>query len=86
MSGKELPQRPFYWEHLGRRAVYQDGWKLVAGGANSPWKLYNLTDDPTEQNDLSQQFPERVDALKRDWTNWAKDNHVLPLKRPKGKK
>ena len=85
VSGAALPQRPFYWEHLGKRAVYKDGWKLVAGGGNSPWKLYNLMDDPTEQNDLSQQFPERADALQRDWTNWAKENHVLPLKGSKGK-
>lgn len=85
VTGKVLPERPFYWEHYGRRAVYKDGWKLVADGANSPWKLYNLTNDPTEQSDLSQQFPERADALQRDWTHWAKQNHVFPLKGSKGK-
>ncbi|VGO13502.1 Arylsulfatase [Pontiella desulfatans] len=85
VKGAELPPLPFYWEHLGRRAVYQDGWKLVADGAKSPWKLYNLMADPTEQNDLSKQFPERADGLKRDWTNWAKENQVYRQKRPKGK-
>lgn len=85
VTGTALPQRPFYWEHLGRRAVYQDGWKLVADGVKSPWKLYNLTDDSTEQNDLSKQFPERADALKRDWADWAKQNRVFPQRGSKGK-
>jgi arylsulfatase A-like enzyme len=50
VKGAELPQRPLFWEHGGSRSVYQDGWKLVADGVSKPWELYNLADDPTEQN------------------------------------
>ncbi len=83
--GAELPPRPLFWEHWGSRAVYQDGWKLVADGVSKSWELFNLTDDPTEQNDLSEQFPERADALERRWETWAQKNNVLPLRNKGGK-
>ncbi len=77
-GGAELPERPLFWEHSGRRAVYQDGWKLVAEGAGSRWHLFNLTEDPTEQNPRNQAFPERVENLKALWQSWAEDYDVVP--------
>ena len=85
VTGAELPTRPFFWEHEGSRAVYQDGWKLVADGVSKPWELYNLTDDPTEQKDLSKTFPERAGELKLRWETWAQKNNVLPLRSRGGK-
>ena len=72
--------RPLFWEHQGSRAVYHEGWKLIADGVNKPWELYNLTDDPTEQKDQSKKFSERADALKHLWETWAQKNNVLPLR------
>lgn len=80
VRGSGVMKRPLFWEHQGSRAVYQDGWKLIADGITKPWELYNLTEDPTEQTDLAKQYPERVDALKTLWEDWAQKNHVLPLK------
>ena len=77
-GGAELPERPLFWEHSGRRAVYQDGWKLVTERAGSSWELFNLTDDPTEQKSRNQEFPERVDDLKALWQSWAEDYDVVP--------
>ena len=71
--------RPLFWEHQGSRAVYQDHWKLIADGVNKPWNLYNLAVDPTEQKDLTKQFPDRVVLMKELWKNWAQKNNVLPL-------
>lgn len=85
VTGAEFPKRPLFWEHNSSRAVYQDGWKLVADGVSAPWKLYNLADDPTEQNDLSKKFPERTNALKLCWKTWAQKNNVLPLRGKGGK-
>jgi arylsulfatase A-like enzyme len=78
-EGSRVMERPLFWEHQGSRAAYQDSWKLIADGTTKPWELYNLADDPTEQNDLVRQSPERVDALKTLWENWAQKNNVLPL-------
>lgn len=85
VEGAALPQRPLFWEHGGSRSVYQDGWKLVADGVSKPWELYNLADDPTEQNDLSEKLPECVDELKLFWETWAQEDNVLPLRGRGGK-
>ena len=77
-GGVELPERPLFWEHGGRRAVYQDGWKLVADGRGAPWKLYDLRNDPTEQKEVNREFPERVGTLKTLWQTWAEEYDVVP--------
>jgi hypothetical protein len=51
----------------------------VADGNNRPWKLFNLNQDPTEQEDVSKRFPERAAILKKLWEDWAEKNKVLPL-------
>jgi len=78
-GGAELPERPLFWEHGTRRAVYEDGWKLVADARGAPWKLYNLKNDPTEQKQLNEEFPDRVASLKALWQNWAEEYDVVPL-------
>lgn len=78
-GGEALPERPMFWEHGTRRAVYQDGWKLVADGRGAPWTLYNLKNDPTEQKQLNEEFPDRVDTLKALWQSWAEEYDVVPL-------
>jgi len=78
-GGAELPERPMFWEHGGSRAVYQDGWKLVADRRGSQWNLYNLRNDPTEQKPLNKEFPDRVDGLKELWQGWAEEYDVVPM-------
>tara|TARA_Y100000588_G_scaffold151528_1_gene165544 strand:- start:171 stop:599 length:429 start_codon:yes stop_codon:yes gene_type:complete len=79
MKGADALARPFFYEHQGSRAVYHEGWKLVADGINQPWELFNLIEDLTEQKDLGKQFPELVSKLKQLWEDWAEQNNVLPL-------
>ena len=87
VKGAELANRPFFWEHLLSRAVYRDGWKL--GADKTLWKLYDLSQDPAEQSDLSSKHPERASALKALWTEWAEEYAVIPWpsarKKPSGK-
>lgn len=60
-----------YWEFHGKggkQAVLQDNWKLVYTKVNSPnpkIELFNLTTDPTESNDLSQQEVEILEKMKK---------------------
>ncbi|MCH5597371.1 hypothetical protein [Niabella ginsengisoli] len=48
------------------------------GTRTKKWSLYDITKDPTELNDLSVQFPDKVKALSDSWNNWAHQHHVIP--------
>ena len=39
---------------------------------NYRWELYNLEEDRTETNDLSEQFPERAKLMLDAWNEWDK--------------
>jgi arylsulfatase len=78
VTGKPHIQRPLFWEHFGRRAVYQNGWKLVKD--KKSWELYHLAEDPTEQRNLAKKFPERAKELEKAWMTWANKHQVLSSK------
>ena len=67
-----------FFEHLNGKAVRYGDWKLVTLNARSPWELYNIKEDRTELNDLSERYPDLVNQLKTKWMEWAMQNHVLP--------
>ena len=64
-------ENPIFWEHEGNRAIRIGKWKLVAKGANGAWELYNLNEDRSELNDLSQKYPERANQMAEKWEAWA---------------
>lgn len=60
----EEPNRPIFWRDGYYHAVRHDDWKLqFSERPNKVW-LYNLKDDPTEQNNLADDHPEKVAELK----------------------
>jgi arylsulfatase len=71
-NGTPRGPEAYYFEHANGRAVRKDGWKLVSR-TQSPgqWELYDTMNDVTETNDLADQHPDKVDALRRDWQTWA---------------
>ncbi|QQE10566.1 arylsulfatase [Planctomycetota bacterium] len=77
---KSLSQRPLYWEfyytHGGQQAVRIGHWKgyrkNISKDPNSPWQLFDLNNDPQEQNDLSKQYPDIVKQI----TEVAKREHT----------
>ncbi|MFD1211995.1 arylsulfatase [Arthrobacter sp. GCM10027362] len=74
-----------YYECIGNRAYYKDGWEVVTKRVPSTpfseekWALYNLEEDPTQLNDLSDRHPERVKEMVEAWEKAAWDNQVFPL-------
>ena len=61
-----------YPEKRGQIALRMGDWKGVKTEMkihpNTPWELYNLKEDPQEQNNLATQFPEiiaQIDSLQR---------------------
>ncbi|MDZ8118408.1 sulfatase-like hydrolase/transferase [Pontiella agarivorans] len=58
-------------------AARRDEWKITKYG-NQPWRLYKITEDPGEENDLAQQYPERVKEMVRTAKKWS-TTHAEPL-------
>lgn len=64
-------------EHEGAKYARDNNWKLVMLQGQKKWSLFDLQKDPTELNNLAQQFPEQVARLSGLWEEWAKEHHVL---------
>ncbi len=74
-----------YFEMMGHRAMYADGWKAVtrhqAGVAfdDDTWELYHVGEDRSECNDLAAAMPEKLAELVAMWWQEAEEHGVLPL-------
>ncbi|MFD2256816.1 sulfatase-like hydrolase/transferase [Luteolibacter algae] len=75
--GNEMIPVMSHW--LGKTATAGrfNEWK-VTREAGKPWKLYNIEEDIGESNDLSSQYPERLEELVGGVKKWA-DSHQKPL-------
>ncbi len=63
---------PMFWEWSRGQAVRNGDWKLVRWGKESPWDLYNVSEDPTEINNLASHYHERVQAMELQFLEWKK--------------
>jgi arylsulfatase len=83
-----------YFEMFGNRGVYYKGWsgitkhrtpwKLASGGATLPfdddvWELYDGSKDYSQAHDLSNENPEMLHKLQRQFLIEATKYNVLPL-------
>jgi arylsulfatase A-like enzyme len=84
-----------YFEMLGNRAIYHEGWVACTTPATLPWELssapppdvitgynwelYNVQEDPTQSNDLAAKMPEKLKQLQALFYLEAKKYNVLPL-------
>ncbi|SEQ69333.1 arylsulfatase [Solimonas aquatica] len=81
-----------YFEMLGNRAIYQDGW-IAAARHSLPWEnvarnedftqdrweLYRLDDDFSEARDLAAQYPDKLRELQALFDQQARANDVYPF-------
>lgn len=83
-----------YFEMLGNRGIYHDGWLANTKVKRAPWlqtrpqgavdssydwELYDLRHDFSQAHDLASAEPDRLKALQDLWWQEAKRNQVLPL-------
>jgi arylsulfatase A-like enzyme len=84
-----------YFEMLGNRAIYHDGWVAATTPVTLPWELssapppdvitgykwqlYNVIEDPTQFDDLAAKMPEKVKEMQGIFDAEAKKYNVLPL-------
>ncbi|UCD00231.1 MAG: sulfatase [Phycisphaerales bacterium] len=67
-------------------SVRQGDWKLLEYFEDDRVELYNLTSDMGEQNDLSEEMPERVAELRRRLEAWRRTGDAqMPVANPRYK-
>jgi uncharacterized sulfatase len=59
-----VPHERLFWRQGHYRVVLADGWKLQTTARPDKTWLFDLDVDPTEQNNVAAQHPERVRAMK----------------------
>jgi arylsulfatase A-like enzyme len=59
----EPPARPLFWRSGHYQVVLADGWKLQRTDRPDRVWLHHLAADPTEQRDLSAEYPDKVAEL-----------------------
>lgn len=90
-----------YYEMLGSRALYHDGWKavvyhppaaIVYDGSDARrsfdddvWELYHVAEDFSECRDLATEHPDKLAELQQLWWSEAARNQVLPLNNEPGR-
>jgi arylsulfatase A-like enzyme len=84
-----------YFEMVGNRAIYHDGWIAATTPPSPPWlmgtgkmpdivngykwELYNITEDFTENNDLAASNPDKLKELQALFLTEAAKYQVFPL-------
>jgi arylsulfatase A-like enzyme len=84
-----------YFEMMGNRAIYHDGWIAATTPPAPPWmmgtikmpdvvdgykwELYNIAEDYSEYNDLAAKYPDKLRDLKELFLVEATKYNVLPL-------
>ncbi len=75
-----------YFEMMGHRALYADGWKAVTrhhpfGSSfdDDRWELYHVAEDRSECHDLAAERPDKLAELVALWWEEAEVHGVLPL-------
>jgi arylsulfatase len=71
LEDTEPKSRKLYWEHYGNAGARHGDWKLVRD-KGKPWQLFDLSQDPTELNDLATAHPERAAELNKAYQSWAR--------------
>ncbi len=69
---KEPPHDALYWRFGKQRAIRMGDWKITDMGDGA--KLFNLSKDIGEKNDLATQEPDKLKTLEASWKEWNSGN------------
>jgi arylsulfatase len=94
----EAPERKEtqYFDIMGSRGVYHDGWMASTFGPRTPWvaqmpdlanwdpmqdkwELFDTRKDYSLTQDLSSEYPEKLEEMKALFMQEAEENKVLPI-------
>ncbi len=81
----ESTHREQYYEMIGNRGFYRDGWSAVTlrqprtPFAEEEWELHHLAEDPSESQNLAAEHPDKLAELIDAFDEAAWTNQVYPL-------
>ena len=94
-AGAPTRHRTQYFEMLGNRAIYHEGWVAATTPVTLPWELstatppdvltgynwelYHVAEDPTQNNDLAARMPDKLKELQDLFYAEAAKHDALPL-------
>ncbi|MDZ8117476.1 arylsulfatase [Pontiella agarivorans] len=77
LQGEERNRdKPVFMEFAGNRAMLDGNWKIAYAKELKRWELFNLSEDRTELNDLSEAYPERLLHMSTQWNAWARNSGI----------
>ena len=77
------------WELFGKTAVRKGDWKIIQEpeddyfswqtplADNYKWQLFNLSDDPSELNDIAEDNPTKMLEMLDAWQNYKDENGII---------
>ncbi len=68
------------WNFMGGVAYRKGDWKAIRDARsmfNPNWHLFNLAEDPSEQNDVASEYPEVLAELVAAFALYEKDNGII---------
>lgn len=74
-----------YFEMLGNRAIYKDGWRAVVDHTfndsydQDEWELYHIEEDFSECYNVADKYPEKLHELQEEWLIEASKYGVFPM-------
>lgn len=78
-TGKRKGHEIIGFEHFNEKALMSnDGWKIIQPGKRAAWELYDLNTDRTEQQNVADKYPERLNKMIREYEAWAARTMVVP--------
>ncbi len=86
-NDKDAPSRKpvQYYEQTGNRGIWRDGWKAVTNHLmkldyeDDEWELYHVDEDYSEDKNVADDYPAKLEEMKNLWFSEAGKNNVFPL-------
>lgn len=69
-EGEGVPHEKLFWRSGVSQSALVNGWKLNVSTVNNGVWLYDLQNDPTEQNNLAKARPEKLAELQAELAAW----------------
>ena len=66
-------KKPIPFRHVGRAALIDNNMKLLTNSMQKgAFALYDLTKDPTEQNDIAKKYPDTFNEMRQQLLKWSR--------------